>query len=88
MRKINQPPSGTPSKATSEQPAVVVAPAEIPAPEAVVEEVVSDQQASEEQVSDAAIVDEAPKKRSRKKSDTSSDADGAAEEAQPTEELA
>ena len=83
MRKINQPPSGTPSKATSEQPVVVTAPAETPAPEAVVEEVVS-----EEQVSDAAVVEEAPKKRSRKKSDTSSDADGAAEEAQPTEELA
>lgn len=83
MRKINQPPSGTPSKAVSEQPAVVAAPAETPAPEAVVEEVVSD-----EQVSDAAVVEEAPKKRSRKKSDTSSDADGTSEEAQPTEELA
>ena len=86
MRKINQPPSGTPSKATSEQPAVVAAPAETPAPEAVVE-VVSDEQASDKQVSDA-VVEEAPKKRSRKKSDTSSDADGATEEAQPTEELA
>lgn len=88
MRKINQPPSGTPSKAVSEKPADIATPVVAPAPEPVAEVIVSDEPAAEDTVADAAIVDEAPKKRSRKKSDTSSDADGATEEAQPTEESA
>jgi hypothetical protein len=81
MRKINQPPSGIPSK-----PAEVV----VATPAPIVEETVADVVVVADPVeeTDAAIVEETPKKRSRKKSETLVDADGVAEEAQSTEEPA